>query len=67
MNMVKDRYIAPIFEKVLNTEPILYTKSFESYLMEPGHTYIITSEVIGDYGVTDKIYIDWEKECVIPF
>ena len=67
MDMVKDRYIAPIFEKVLNTEPILYTKSFESYLMQPGHSYILTTKIKDESEITDSIYIDWEKECVIPF
>jgi len=70
MVVYKDRYIAPVFEKMLTIDdeykPVVWRKPMESYLRHPRHNYIFLTRIIKK-GWHDKIYIVWEKECVIPF
>jgi len=60
MNIPKDKYIAPIFQEA--------TKHLESsFFMKPNITYIFNAIMIENHILHHKIYIDWTKECVIPF
>ena len=64
MNMVKDRYITPVYDKVTLIEDYDFTFNF----MKPCVHYLVRTKYHPDrIHIHHRAYIDWEKECVIPF